>query len=169
MCDKPRQYRPMTIAIRKVRDPFGWMGNMSPHGVYWAGVTFATAEALFQRRRFPLLWQHMGELSSEKNPMKAKMIAKKYASEMIVTPCSDEDVNNMIITVEAKLIQNRLLPLLLATGDAFIVEDCTNRPKGNGLFWGARRVSAFEWDGKNMLGNILMDLRKKHGGYGAPT
>lgn len=160
MCDRPAQ--PPMIVIRKTRDPYGWMGNMSPHGVYWAGVTFHTAEALFQRLRFPLLWQRSGELTSEKNPMKAKMIAKKYASEMYIEPCSDQDVKNMIYVVEAKFTQNNFIPQLLHTGNSRIIEDVTNRPKGNALFWGARRLSAFEWEGQNMLGQIIMDLREKH-------
>src|SRR5262245_54934742 len=40
------------VLIRRVRDPFGCLGNMSPHPVEWQGFTYPTAEHLFQCSRF---------------------------------------------------------------------------------------------------------------------
>jgi hypothetical protein len=40
------------VAIRKVNDKFGWMGNMSPHPINYAGQVWRTAEAAFQAARF---------------------------------------------------------------------------------------------------------------------
>jgi len=36
------------IAFKKVKDPYGWLGNMSPHPI----GEFRTAEHLFQATRF---------------------------------------------------------------------------------------------------------------------
>ena len=36
------------IAFRKVKEDFGWLGNMSPHIVKYNDEWYRTAEALFQ-------------------------------------------------------------------------------------------------------------------------
>ncbi len=48
---------------------------------------------------------------------------------------------------------------LLATGDEEIVEDCTRRQHGSGLFWGAAIVGG-RVIGDNNLGKLWMELRK---------
>jgi predicted NAD-dependent protein-ADP-ribosyltransferase YbiA (DUF1768 family) len=50
---------------------------------------------------------------------------------------------------------------LLASGDTCIVEDCTRRRGGSGLFWGAALVDPERgiWEGENWLGRLWMEVR----------
>ena len=51
-----------------------------------------------------------------------------------------------------------LMRQLVATGDAQLIEDCSSRPRGSGLFWGAALQDG-AWMGKNQLGRLWMELR----------
>jgi predicted NAD-dependent protein-ADP-ribosyltransferase YbiA (DUF1768 family) len=41
-----------------------------------------------------------------------------------------------------------------------IVEDCTKRPRGSGMFWGAALIDG-EWVGRNVLGELWMEIREE--------
>ena len=143
------------IAFKKVREPYGWLSNMSPHPV----GEFRTAEALFQAIRFSDL-DIIAQIQTAKSPMGAKMIAKKYADKMVVQPRSTLDLANMMVVLRAKVIAHpNLKAELLATGDRVIVEDVSSRPNESGLFWGAAKNTNGTWRGENMLGRMWMDLR----------
>lgn len=144
------------ITFRKVREPYGWMSNMSPHPVQG----FRTAEALFQSLRFddPLIIE---EIQAATSPMGAKMIAKKYADKMTVVPRSDQDLDIMRAVLRAKVIAHPdLRKALLETGDALLIEDVTNRPNESGLYWGMKHVGGNRWEGTNKLGYLWMQLRE---------
>ncbi len=148
------------ILIRKVKDEYGWLGNMSPHPVSHNGKTYRTAEALFQSLRF-----NSDEITEsileQKSPMSAKMKAKKHRDRMVVEPMSDADLDNMRLVLRLKLLQHpKLRDALLATGDQEIVEDCTRRPNRSGLFWGAAEANN-QWLGENWLGRLWMELRSQ--------
>lgn len=145
------------ILIRKVKDPHGSYGNMAPFPVTWEGREYRTSEALFQAMRFDD--EEIREaIRAEKSPMSAKFVAKRYKAEMTVTPMSEEDLENMRICLRLKMDQHPdLLKELIAT-DEEIVEDCTKRQRGSGLFWGAADNDG-EWTGQNWLGKLLMELR----------
>lgn len=146
------------ILIRKVKDEYGWLGNMSPYPVSHNGKTYRTTEALFQALRF----DHdkiVESIREQKSPMAAKMKAKKHRDRMVVVPLSEADLDNMRLVLRLKLLQHpKLRDALLATGDQEIVEDCTKRPRGSGLFWGAAEVNN-QWLGENWLGRLWMELR----------
>lgn len=148
------------ILIRKVKDPYGWLGNMSPHPIEHQGLKYLTTEALFQCLRFDS--QEITELiRAKKSPMSAKMVAKSHADKRIVEPLSTQDVDNMRLCLKLKIEQHpKVLTDLLATGEEEIVEDCTKRPYGSGIFWGM----AFQkghWTGDNILGKLWMELRHR--------
>jgi ribA/ribD-fused uncharacterized protein len=149
------------ILIRKVSEPYGWMGNMSPYVITHENKHYRTSEALFQSLRFKDN-DVIEEIRSSKSPMSAKMIAKKHKSKMFLKPLSNEDLENMRLVIRLKLEQHPdLLDQLLKTKDDLIVEDCTKRPRGSGLFWGA----AFQndcWKGENWLGKIWMSFRENY-------
>ncbi len=146
------------ILIRKVKEEFGWLGNMSPHPVEFEGKTYRTTEALFQALRFDDA-VIVEAIQEQKSPMAAKMKAKKYRSRMVVEPLSDTDLDNMRLVLRLKIEQHpKLRNDLLATGDQEIVEDCTKRPRGSGLFWGAALQNE-KWVGENWLGWLWMELR----------
>lgn len=59
------------IAFSKVREPHGWMGNMSPHPLEMFGKSWRTSEALFQAMRFTDEAPRE-EIRSKTSPMAAK-------------------------------------------------------------------------------------------------
>ena len=94
-----------------------------------------------------------------KSPMTAKMVAKRWRDLMVVESRSSQDVKNMRTVLRLKLAQHHhLRNELVATGVQRIVEDCTKRPRGSALFWGAA-LKGGEWVGLNTLGNLWMELR----------
>lgn len=147
----------MTIAFKKVKDAYGWMGNMSPHPV----LGFKTAEAAFQAARFDPVSPVFAEIKAAKSPMGAKMIAKKAHEHMIVEPRSATDLENMLFVLRMKFMaaHSDLADQLLATGEEIIVEDVTSRPNESGLFWGAKLNKDGTWEGQNQLGKMLMQVR----------
>lgn len=146
------------ILIRKVKEAFGWLGNMSPYPVTHEGTTYRTTEALFQALRFNDE-KIIESIRKQKSPMAAKMIAKKFRDQMVVEPMSDADLFNMKMVLRLKLEQHpKLKADLLATGEEEIVEDCTKRPRGSGLFWGGA-LKGDKWVGENWLGWLWMELR----------
>lgn len=148
----------MPILIRKVAEPYGWLGNMSPYPVRWQGQTYRTTEALFQCLRFTDQ-TIIEDIRSQKSPMGVKMVAKKHRDAMVLDPCSPQDLENMRLCLRLKLEQHPQLKTdLLATGDEVIIEDCSKRPRGNSLFWGAASRGG-DWNGKNWLGKLWMELR----------
>jgi ribA/ribD-fused uncharacterized protein len=154
------------VIIRGVEE-YGWLGNMSPHPVKYEGKWWLTAEALFQALRFPMgAVNDEGEnireiIHAQTSPMAAKMKSKRYKDKRNITPMGNEDLENMkiVLRLKFKCNCNPLERDLLATGDRFIVEDCSNRPTVSGLFWGAKRLADGTWGERNMLGKLLMELR----------
>lgn len=146
----------MTAIIHKVKDSNGWMGNMSPYPLEYEGQTWRTAEALFQALRHKNT-DVKDVIRSQTSPMAAKLVAKRYDPD--VEPLSSNDVDNMEMVLRLKLEQHpELIQLLIDTGDELIVEDCTKRQRGSGLFWGAALKDG-KWEGTNTLGKLWMRLR----------
>jgi len=137
---------------------------MSPYKIVVDDIFWKTAEAYFQSSRFAPDDAVRETIRMQKSPMAAKMVAKDNASRMVVVPMSEEDVENMRITLQLKFRCNQI-PLednLLLTGDRTIIEDCTGRTKGSGAFWGASELPNGLLYGRNMLGKLLMELRSKY-------
>ena len=77
---------------------------------------------------------------------------------MVVEPRSPADLDNMRRALRLKLQAHPALGRqLLATGAARIVEDCSRRPHGSGLFWGAA-LREGRWVGENWLGRLWEEL-----------
>lgn len=148
------------IAFTKVRMPWGWLGNMSPHPIIFDGVEYPTAEHLFQSMRLPKGHPAIKKMLSNRNPMAAKFLAKSLTSEFIIDQLSPEDIENMRIVIRNKIDQHSDLRLrLIETGERRIIEDVTSRAnKGSAKFWGAAFEKG-EWVGQNWLGRLWMDLR----------
>ena len=155
---------PSEIAFTKVALPYGWLGNMAPYPVTYNSVTYKTTEALFQALRFENHPEVQKEIITQTSPMSAKMVAKKYKhllEEEGYELLGEKDVANMRLCVDLKLEQHPdLAKQLIDTGSALIIEDCTSRPQGSGIFWGAAKT-ANGWTGKNTLGEIFMDKRQE--------
>jgi ribA/ribD-fused uncharacterized protein len=133
---------------------------MSPHRVTWDGREWRTTEALFQARRFAPDDPIVELIRTQTSPMSAKMKSKTAANRRVIEPLSAEDVELMREVVSLKLAQHpQLAEELAATKGRTIIEDCSSRPRGSGLFWGAARRDDGTWKGSNVLGLIWMQHR----------
>lgn len=147
--------------IRRVREEFGALSNMSPHEVSFGDEVWPRAEHLFQALRFSRYHPIRGLLRLTPNPMAAKMLVKPLLEDATVTPRSAEDLANMRLVLQLKLAQHAdVKTLLKSTGSRLIVEDCTARPSASGLFWGAANQGG-QWHGENWLGRLWMELREQ--------
>jgi ribA/ribD-fused uncharacterized protein len=148
------------IAFTTVRGPHGWLGNLAPYPVRHDGRVWRTSEALFQGLRFDDA-TIQETIRRQKSPMAGKFTARHYKAKMVVVPWSRQDLANMEMVLRLKLEQHpELRQKLLVTGSRQIIEDCTSRPHGSGLFWGAARNDG-QWVGKNRLGKLWMKLREE--------
>lgn len=147
------------IGFNRNKDAYGWLSNMSPYHILFTPHTYRTTEALFQALRFSDN-EIQALIRAEKSPMDAKKVAKSRVPEMTVELLSDKDVSNMEMCLRLKLKQHPdLVEQLLATGEAIIFEDVTQRGDiGSNLFWGAMVIND-ELVGQNVLGNLWMKLR----------
>lgn len=150
----------MEIAFTKVKLPYGWLGNMSAFPVEYENKLYLTTEALFQALRFKNNPEIQELIRLEKSPMSAKLVAKSKVELMDEGVLySEKDIENMRLCLKLKLEQHpQLKEELLATEDITIIEDCTKRPHGSGLYWGAARTES-GWEGKNILGVLWMEER----------
>lgn len=149
------------IIIRKVADPHGCWDSMASYPVAYRGKRYRTTEALFQSLRFDDE-EVVEAIRAEKSPMAAKFVAKRHRAKMVVEPLSEQDLDKMRLCLRLKMEQHpELAETLLETGDELIVEDCSKRQRGTGLYRGAALVDG-QWHGENWLGRLWMELRASH-------
>lgn len=145
----------MVCVIKRVRDEWGWMSNMSPCVLLYGGICYYSSEALFQALRFTAEADRRW-IAAIRNPYDAKMAARRILSRAAIEPRSERDVSNMRLVVEAKINQHpALAERLRETGDRLIVEDGGKR---NDRFWGAMWTGS-SWEGRNELGKAWMSER----------
>lgn len=148
--------------IRRVRDPFGILGNMSRHPVVCEGLRWRTTEALFQALRFPMDSPIREQIRAEKNPMKAKFAAKGNVDKMCIDQLGPDDLDNMRLCLRLKYDAHKdVREVLESTKGRRIVEDCTRRQRGSGLFWGAALREDGLWHGENWLGRLWEEIRNE--------
>lgn len=149
------------ILIRKSKDPYGWLGNMSPHPVHIKNERWSTAEALFQSRRFASSSVEIRQQIQEaRSPFTAKHIARQHLAAMQTKPHSQEDLDNMLQVLLLKLqTYPSLQGALFNTGQRHIIEDCSTRAHASSLFWGAACMHGTTWKGHNHLGALWMVIR----------
>lgn len=162
------------ISFTDVKGEYGWLGNMSPHIVKYNDEWFRTAEALFQCMRYEGFPQVQSEIKAAKSPMSAKMAAKKHRALIASRESEAErEASDLARMRECLLLKLKAHPdlkrRLLGTKDARIIEDCTKRARGSGLFWGMARLETklpdgsviTEWHGRNELGKLWMAIREE--------
>lgn len=152
------------VTFTKVGYPNGWLGNMAPYAIVDGGLTYRTAEALFQSARFgngESLQLLREVIRAAASPMTAKMIAKRNIRFMAHPVRSEQDIDIMRRVLRLKIEQHPgLRTLLLETGERDIIEDVTRRDHGDSArFWGAAMVDGW-WQGSNHLGRLWMELRE---------
>lgn len=145
----------MAIYFYKINEEYGCFSNFSHHGFELDGKWWMTSEHYFQAQKF-YNTKYEEEIRLLDNPMKA---AEMGRNRNLPLRKDWENVKNIIMkkAVLEKFKQNKeICEILLSTGEEKIVEKTTND-----YYWGCGRDGC----GKNMLGKILMEIRKELQSY----
>jgi putative DNA methylase len=153
-----REYeRSSAVVFLRTKEAFGGLSNMaSGFPLRVNGVRIVTSEALYQACRFPHRPEVQRLVIEQTSPMTAKMKTKPYRGDS--RPDWDRvRVKIMRWCLRVKLAQNysTFSRLLLSTGESPIVEESRKDP-----FWGAKPLDSDTLVGMNVLGRLLMELRK---------
>jgi ribA/ribD-fused uncharacterized protein len=137
------------ILFYAVSDDYGAFSNFAPYPVTARGHRWPTSEHFFQAQKFedPKVREAIRKV---KSPMQAARIGRDR-KHRLRRDWDSARVQVMREALHAKFTQHvDLRELLLSTGDATIVEH-TERDD----FWG----DGGDGSGRNMLGQLLMELR----------
>ena len=150
---------------RASEKPFGAFSNLYRREIEFEGETFATSEHAYQagKARKPAVRKWLMEAPS---PALLAMAAHGLYYWDVAPGWSTSKFDRMRAVLRAKFTQHPdLLELLLGTGEARLVETATVDNEVNRL-WG--EVNGV---GRNMLGELLMELRAqlRDQGIGAGT
>lgn len=152
-------------------DPFGWLTTMSMHPITYDGITFHSAEALFQWMRFQGHADIRSDIARMKTPKSARKKAFESAPRLNRRGDWDAhagDIALMRTCLELKLDQHPdLAEALRTTGDRILVCSSMRTKNGASRFWGAEfDESRQQWIGANVIGQIWMELRSELGAGG---
>jgi len=140
---------PAKILFYSVTDEYGEFSNFASYPLKLDGKRWPTSEHYFQAQKFvdPAVRERIRHAS---NPAEAARLGRSRKLRLR----SDWEAVKVAVmrkAVQAKFEQHRdLIALLLATGEATLVEHTPNDE-----FWG----DAGDGSGRNMLGQVLMDVR----------
>lgn len=151
-------HRDQCITFLKTAEQFGGLSNMAGgYPLLINNISILTSEALYQACRFPHKPEIQKIILAQRSPMTAKMKSKPHITE------SRSDWNNVRIPImwwclRVKLAQHweKFGNLLLSTGDKPIVE-ISYRDQ----FWGAKPITSEDFEGTNVLGQLLSHLRDR--------
>lgn len=150
-----------SIIFRKTTEKFGGLSNMaSGYLLFIKDIPIKSSEALYQAMRFPHMPNVQLEIINQNSPMTAKMVSKKYLA-YTREDWDDIRVGIMKWVLRIKLVQNKdtFGKLLLDTELKDIVEESRKDE-----FWGAKKNNDV-LVGMNVLGRLLMELRKYYKEY----
>jgi ribA/ribD-fused uncharacterized protein len=132
-----------------VSDDYGEFSNFAPFPIRLRGKVWPTSEHYFQAQKFAGT-EHAEVIRKTRSPMIAARMGRDRKKPLRRDWEAVKD-NIMREAVRAKFTQHpELSDLLLATGDALLVEHTDND-----AYWG----DAGDGSGRNMLGRILMQVR----------
>jgi ribA/ribD-fused uncharacterized protein len=130
-------------------DEYGGFSNFAAFPIKLQGKIWPTSEHYFQAQKFAGA-EHAEAIRQTRSPMIAARMGRDRKKPLRPDWEAVKD-NIMREAVRAKFTQHpELTELLLATGDAVLVEHTTNDS-----YWG----DGGDGGGKNMLGRILMQVR----------
>ena len=155
--------RKKVIGIKRVKDDYGWMGNMGICELMYEGKKYKSCEGVFIIKRFNDKEIKEYLRKEDNGGMRVKMLSKKYKDKMVVERCSEKDVENMEEVVRLKVesyswIKDELRRLKTRYDEVFIYEDVSKRKRGNNLFWGGYFDENGEFVGENLMGIIWMKI-----------
>ena len=140
---------PAKIMFYRVGDEYGWMSNFAPYPITIDGVLWPTSEHYFQAQKFPGT-SHEKAVHELISPMEAAKHGRRR--DIPLRPDWDTVKDDIMLTaVRAKFRQHEdIRTKLLETRDAVLVEHTANDS-----YW----ADGGDGSGKNMLGQILMQIR----------
>lgn len=140
----------MTIYFYSTRSEYGSFSNFSRHGFKLDGEYWPTTEHYFQAQKFPKT-EHCEQIRQAKTPKDAAKMGRERSRPL------RQDWEQVKDDIMRKCVLRKfethadIREILLATGDEEIVE---NAP--GDYYWGCGK----DGSGKNMLGQILMEVRE---------
>lgn len=140
-----------TIHFYSVSEAYGQFSNFAGYPILLDGKRWPTSEHFFQAQKFKET-SHQEAIRKETSPMRAARMGRDRKRPLRK---DWESVKDAIMrqAVLAKFTQHAdLRELLLSTGESRLVEHTTND-----YYWG----DGGNGSGKNRLGLILMEVRKK--------
>jgi len=139
------------INFYRTGDPFGEFSNFAPYPIRLKGAVWPTSEHYFQAQKFEDD-KHVEAIRKANSPMIAARMGRDRKKKLR-RDWESVKVSIMREAVLAKFEQHpELRELLLSTGDAEIVEHTEND-----AYWG----DGGDGSGRNVLGQILMEVRQK--------
>jgi ribA/ribD-fused uncharacterized protein len=130
-----------TINFYSVSDDFGEFSNFAGFPIQLDGKTWPTSEHYFQAQKFEDE-AYREKIRKTESPMIAARLGRSRK----------EPLRRDWESVKVDIQHDDLTKLLLSTGDAKLVEHTTNDS-----YWG----DGGDGSGKNMLGQILMEVREQ--------
>lgn len=144
------------VTFCRTNEKYGGLSNMAGnYPIYLNGIKIVTSEALYQACRFPDHQQIQDEIISQRSPMTAKEISRKY-EKYTREDWEQKRISIMNWCIHMKLVYNwkKFGRLFESTGDKEIVEISFKDD-----FWGAYKEGEYA-KGCNVLGQLLMQTRK---------
>lgn len=139
------------INFYSVSDDFGQFSNFAAFPIELDGEVWPTSEHYFQAQKFADV-AYRQKIRQTVSPMQAAKMGRDR-KQVLRADWESVKVDIMRQAVLAKFTQHEdLRTLLLATGDARIVEHTEND-----AYWG----DGGDGTGQNMLGRILVDIRER--------
>jgi ribA/ribD-fused uncharacterized protein len=148
----------------KASDTFGCLSNMFQkdleNKLIVNGLEYRSSEALYQACRFPNHPVVQEKIRLQTSPMAAKMVSKPHRDDK----CRDDwdgvrlDIMRWVLRVKLSCNLDQMGAFLKLTKDTDIVEISTKRDQ----FWGTVDDGDGNLTGANMMGVLLMELRKEY-------
>jgi ribA/ribD-fused uncharacterized protein len=142
--------KPIIYFYSALEEPYGCFSNFSSHGFALDGVWWPTSEHYFQAQKFAGT-PYADQIRQTKSPMIAARLgrSRKYPLRSDWLDVKDAIMREAVLH---KFTSNPgIRDVLLTTGDAMLVE---NAP--GDYYWGC----GADGSGRNMLGQILVDVRE---------
>lgn len=146
-----------SIYFYRVDESFGELSNMhSGFPLVVNDFKVKSSEVLYQALKFPDNPRIQKEILAANNSFEAKKISRRYYERSDWKEIR-VDIMRFCVELKCKCNLHRLIPVYNATNDKLIVEK-----SDSDFFWGAEEHQNY-FVGKNMLGILHMEVRKKLG------
>jgi ribA/ribD-fused uncharacterized protein len=142
---------PEAIRFYRVSDEYGCFSNFAPYPIRLGGKLWPTSEHYFQAQKFEDVG-HQEAIRKVKSPMIAARMGRDRKKKLR-RDWESVKVTVMTEAVRAKFTQHDdIRAILIGTEDAKLVEHTEND-----AYWG----DGGDGSGRNMLGQVLMRVRKE--------